>query len=289
MRSMTGFGAGSSALGSGRLRLEIRALNHKHTDVRLRLPPELSEQGSFFEQLIRSRLGRGRFDVSVRVEGDIGARVEIDEAKLRAVYTSLKALGAELSPGTEISLATLATLPQVLTTHGPAEQEMQEALKLAFETASEELSKMCHAEGAALLRDLSTRLTRLRDLTSELRSGASDLVSRHRTRLRERINQLLGGTAAQLASERLEQEIALLADKSDITEELVRLESHFEQFESLLGQSESVGRRLDFLLQEISREVNTAGSKSQHAEVAHIVVQMKSEVERLREQVQNID
>src|SRR5690606_11722627 len=100
---------------------------------------------------------------------------------------------------------------------------------------------------------------------------------------------LLEGMSAQLASERLEQEIALLADRSDITEELVRLQSHFEQFQSLLGQSEPVGRRLDFLLQEISREVNTAGSKSQHAEVAHLVVQMKSEVERLREQVQNID
>src|SRR5690606_26698421 len=137
---------------------------------------------------------------------------------------------------------------------GPSAEDIQKALRAAFEGAALELSKMCQAEGASLRKDLSERLTELRELTSALKSGAADLVARHRTRLRERLSQLLSGVSAPLASDRLEQEIALLADRSDITEELVRLQSHFDQFESLLEQSEPVGRRLDFLLQEIARE-----------------------------------
>jgi uncharacterized protein (TIGR00255 family) len=114
-------------------------------------------------------------------------------------------------------------------------------------------------------------------------------VQHHRARLEQRINELLESSGIQLQRDRLEQEIALLADRSDITEELVRLDSHFDQFGHLLQDGEAVGRRLDFLLQEISREVNTVGSKSQNVKVAHLVVEMKSEVERLREQVQNVD
>lgn len=289
MHSMTGFGAASAPLAEGRVSVEVRALNHKHTDVRLRMPPELVEHATFLEQSIRSVIGRGRYDVSVRVEGEVGGAVQLNEARLRSVYNSFAKLRDEIAPASEISLSHLAALPDLLTRTGPEPEAVRTALVIAFEAAHQKLVSMRELEGAALHRDLSERLSKLRDLRNRLGDGTQELVLHHRARLQQRVNELLETSGTLLQKDRLEQEVALLADRSDITEELVRLDSHFAQFAQLLDASEAVGRRLDFLLQEISREVNTVGSKSQHAKVAHLVVEMKSEVERLREQVQNID
>lgn len=289
MQSMTGFGAGSARLSEGRIAVEVRALNHKHTDVRLRLPAEITEHSSFLEQLIRSRVGRGRYDVGVRIEGSIGGALKLDEARLLSVYKSLEKLRDAVAPGTDLSLSHLAGLPDLLTREGPDPELVRQALVDAFDEARRALVDMRKLEGAALHHDLSARLNRVRHLRDDLGNGTKELVEHYRARLEDRVGELLSTAGVKLAKERLEQEIALLADKSDITEELVRLDSHFSQFSQLLDLEEPVGRRLDFLLQEISREVNTVGAKSQHAKVAHLVVEMKSEVERLREQVQNVD
>lgn len=289
MHSMTGFGAASTPLAQGRVSIEVRALNHKHTDVRLRLPQELSEHASYLEQAIRSLVGRGRYDVSVRVEGEVGGAFEVDEVRLKSVYQSIARLRDKIAPQSELSLSHLAALPDLLTRTGPDPVEVRRALTTAFEAAHADLIRMRQVEGAALHRDLSERLSKLRALRHQVGEGTVELVEHHRTRLAQRVNELLESSGAFVDRNRLEQEVALIADKSDITEELVRLDSHFDQFDLLLGAGEAVGRRLDFLLQEISREVNTVGSKSQHAKVAHLVVEMKSEVERLREQVQNVD
>ena len=288
MRSMTGYGSGSAPLAEGRVLIEIRALNHKHQDVRLRVPTELGEHASFLEQLARTVLGRGRYDVAVRTEGQTGANPQIDAAKLRAVYLSLATLRDELAPGTELSLAELASLPDVVTSQGPDASLARKALTEAFSSAHRELDQMRDTEGATLKDDLSTRLKLVQELRGQVHGASRELVEHHRTRLNERLSQLLEGPN-QLSPGRLEQEIALVADRSDITEELVRLDSHFSQLGALLDSPEPVGRKLDFLLQEVGREVNTIGSKSQHAPVAHLVVDMKSEVERLREQVQNVE
>lgn len=289
MHSMTGFGAGSAPLADGRVSVEVRALNHKHTDVRLRMPQELAEHATFFEQAIRSAIGRGRYDISVRVEGEVGGAFQVDEERLRSVYRSFAKLRDEIAPQSDISLSHLAALPDLLTRTGLEPASAREALTIAFEGAHRELTSMREIEGTALHRDLSERLSRVRDLRKQVGDGTQQLVEHHRARLQQRVNELLESSGMQLQRDRLEQEIALLADRSDITEELVRLDSHFAQFSQLLDAPDAVGRRLDFLLQEISREVNTVGSKSQHAKVAHLVVEMKSEVERLREQVQNVD
>jgi uncharacterized protein (TIGR00255 family) len=290
MHSMTGFGAASAPLSEGRVSVEVRALNHKHTDIRLRLPQELVEHSSYFEQAIRSVAGRGRYDISVRIEGEVGGAPEVNDARLKSIYRSLKKLRDEIAPQSELSLSQLvAALPDLLTRTGPDQEAVRSALLRAFEGAHQELQSMRKVEGAALERDLRERLAKIRELAGELSKGAEELVHHHRARLEARVNELLESTGVKLERGRLEQEIALLADRSDITEELVRLTSHFDQFAELLAAREPVGRRLDFLLQEISREVNTVGSKSQHAKVAHLVVEMKSEVERLREQVQNVD
>lgn len=289
MHSMTGYGAGSAPLSGGQVHVEVRSLNHKHQDLRLRVPQDLGEHAFFLEQMARAGLGRGRYDLSVRVDGSTAGQPQLDEPRLRALYAALAKLRDELAPGGEVPLAALLSLPDVIKSEPADVEGIRTALTLAFEGAKSELFKMRAIEGGALFTDLVQRLSEVRSLTAQVKESAGELVEDGRRRLRERVTTLLEGQTARLSEERLEQEIALLADKSDITEELVRLESHFAQFEALLGASEPVGRRLDFLLQEISREVNTIGSKSQFAKTAHLVVEMKSEVERLREQVQNVD
>lgn len=288
MLSLTGFGSGSAPLGDGRILIEIRSLNHKHQDVRMRLPAELNEHSFFLEQTARTTLGRGRYDLSVRVEGQVSALPELDREKIKALYRSLAALRDEIAPETPLALTSLLGLPEIFSSRGPQPDDSKAALKAAFEQAVLSLTEMRRIEGEALGRDLRTRLATVRALRQQIAEGSVDLIEHHRQRLHERLTKLLADSAA-VSADRLEHEIALLADRSDITEELVRLESHFSQLESLLASAEPAGRKLDFLLQEVGREVNTIGSKSQHAPVSHLVVEMKSEVERLREQVQNVE
>jgi uncharacterized protein (TIGR00255 family) len=272
--------------------MEIRALNHKHQDVRVRVPSDWGEEASFIEQMARAGLGRGRYDIGLREEGDPGAEPGFNMERVRSLFLSLQEIHQQLGLPERPRLDSILTLPSVLVSKNADRDARHEAIRKAFESAGQALAQMRAAEGAALRADLEKRLEHLTALTDSIAHSAQDLVVHHRQKLRTRIEQLLvdvGGLGpTALHAERLEQEIALLADRSDITEELVRLRSHLAQFAELSGQTVPVGRRLDFLLQEMSREVNTIGSKSQHAPVAHLVVEMKSEVERLREQVQNV-
>ncbi len=289
MRSMTGFGLGSAPLGSGQVTLELRALNHRHQDVRLRLPSSLAEHTFFLEQQARAELGRGRYDIGVRVEGAVCASVELDEARAEAAYLALARTRDRLAPGTELRVDCLLLLPELFVAKGPGPEEAQSALRRALDAAVRQLLGMQRAEGSTLRADLERRASDLGRIMGELETSSGELLSHQKSRLSERVHRLLSSAGHQLEPGRLEQEIALLADKSDITEELVRLGSHLVQFQELLSSEEPVGRRLDFLLQEMGREVNTIGSKCQHAPLAHLVVEAKAQVERLREQVQNVD
>ena len=159
----------------------------------------------------------------------------------------------------------------------------------SFTEAAARLDEMRQTEGRALTQELLRRLEFAQELRRRLLAQADTMVERQRIRLRERLGRLLQGVDASLDSGRIEAELAIFADKSDITEELVRLESHFDQLARLFASDATVGRKLDFLLQEVGREVNTIGSKCQFAEIAHLVVELKAEVERMREQVQNVD
>ena len=170
----------------------------------------------------------------------------------------------------------------------PGADGVRGALKGAFEQALERLQTMREAEGRALGAELRTRLATLRELVAGMRERGAGLVEAQRAKLRERVERLLAGTAP-LDPLRMENEIALIADRSDATEELARLESHFEQFSRALDDSGPIGRKLDFLLQEIGRELNTLGSKSPDAAVAHLCIEAKTELERIREQVQNVE
>jgi uncharacterized protein (TIGR00255 family) len=289
MRSMTGFGCGEAELDGNKLTCELRALNHRFLDVRVRMPDELASQAFFVEQLARERLSRGRFDVGVRLE-DGGGIARFSPVRARAVYQSLLELRDELAPGTEVPVAALASLPQLLI-EAPrtSARGLEQALQHAFAVALTRLDEMRGREGQALARELAERLTALRSLMKQAKALSEGAAERQLSRLRERVGRLLSDVAGGPDAGRLETELALLADRSDVTEELVRLGSHFDQFQALLTDPEPVGRRLEFLLQEMSREANTLGSKSQDVKLSHLVVDIKSQLEKIREQVQNVE
>jgi uncharacterized protein (TIGR00255 family) len=290
MRSMTGFGCGEAELDGNKLTCELRALNHRFLDIRVRMPEELASQAFFVEQLARERLSRGRFDVGVRLDDSGGAGGRFSPSRARAVYESLLQLRDELAPGTDVPVAALASLPQLLVdTPRSNKQGIEEALQKAFAAALTRLDDMRSREGQALCRELSERLQTLRGLSADAKAMSQGAAERQLARLRERVSRLLSDMAVAPDPGRLETELALMADRSDVTEELVRLASHFDQFEALLKDSEPVGRRLEFLLQEMSREANTLGSKSQDVKLSHLVVDIKSQLEKIREQVQNVE
>jgi uncharacterized protein (TIGR00255 family) len=290
MQSMTGFGLGEAAFGEGRLTLELRALNHRFLDVRVRLPNEIAEQTSFLEQLARERLSRGRFELGVRVAGAALPVARFSHERAKALYSALLELRDALAPNSEVPLSAVTALSELVTL--PAEVDtdsMRSALSSAFDEAVGRLSEMRSREGKALERELATRIANARSLLKSIHERGHCLVELQRTRLRERVERLLSGSGIQAEPNRLETELAILADKSDIVEEVVRLGSHFDQFDAIAASEGPVGRRLEFLLQEIGREANTIGAKSQDAAIAHLVVELKAEVERMREQVHNVE
>jgi uncharacterized protein (TIGR00255 family) len=287
---MTGFGVGDAPLGDGRVVVELRALNHRFLDVRVRLPEELLDQSFFIEQQARESLARGRFDIGVRLEGAALPPPRFSVERARALYRGLAQLRDELAPGTELPITALTGMPDLVTNPTTADAEgARTALKSAFDAALVRLDEMRRQEGEALLRELSARLASARKLRATISLRGPEMLDGYRTRLRDRLDRLLSESGVQVDAGRLEAEIVILADRSDVTEELVRLDSHFDQFTRLLNADGPVGRRLDFLLQEIGRESNTIGAKSQDAPIAHLVVEMKAELERIREQVQNVE
>lgn len=290
MRSMTGFGVGGAPLGDGRVCFEIRSLNHRFLDVRVRLPVEIGDQTFFVEQLAREKLSRGRYDIGVRLEGAALPPPRLQPEKVRAAYRALSELRDELCPGTELPLTAVLALPELTGgTAGVEPEALRAALGQAFQAALGALDQMRDREGESLGRELAERLGAVRALTAAVRERGPELMQAGHARLRARVGRLLADAGVGVEAGRLEAELAILADKSDVTEELVRLESHADQIAALFASAEPVGRRLDFLLQEMGREVNTIGSKCQDSAVAHQVVQLKSELERMREQVQNVE
>jgi uncharacterized protein (TIGR00255 family) len=289
MKSMTGFGTGEAPLGPGKVVLDARSVNHRYLDVRVRLPPEIADQALFLEQRARERLSRGRFELGVRYEGPT-LTPELDVDRARAAYLQLKRLRDELAPGMDVPITAIAAMPDLYA--APAAfgvEPTQAALAIALDAAIRRLEEMRACEGEALQKELASRLLHCRKLHTTVRERFPDAARAGEARLRARINRLCADVGASIEPGRLEAEIAILADRSDITEELVRLESHFSQLAVLMDADEPSGRRLDFLLQEMAREANTVGAKSQDAALGHLVVELKSEIERMREQVQNVE
>ncbi|HEY5240285.1 MAG TPA: YicC/YloC family endoribonuclease [Polyangiaceae bacterium] len=287
---MTGFGLGEVPLGGGKLAVEIRGVNHRFLDVRVRVPRELGDLAAFVEQVAREKLTRGRYEVAVRVDGvALGAPV-LDRERARAAFRAFTELRDELAPGADVPLSLLGSVPDLFVS--PVDREIErlrEATRGAFEASVKALDAMRAHEGKALAEDLMKRLTSVRRLARDVERRAPDVVEAHRKRLRDRAERLRASTEIDVEPGRLELEIAMFAERSDICEELTRLESHCAQFSALLASEDAVGRRLDFLLQEMAREANTVGAKSPDAQISHAIVEVKADIERMREQVQNVE
>jgi uncharacterized protein (TIGR00255 family) len=289
---MTGFGAGRAEQGGEAVSVEVRAVNGKFCDVKPRLPRELAALEVELTKQVKARVQRGVLDVSVRREsGAAGRGIEPRvDLQLAAAYAKvLRDLRSTLGLKEEPTVSEIAALDGVLQL-GEAPPDLAAAaaaLQGALSAALDALDAMRLKEGQALAADLSSRIDAVERAIAAVRELSPASVEGYRDRLAARVAELSRGVPLDPA--RLAQEVALFADRVDVTEELTRLGSHLQQLRALIGTDVPAGRRLEFLLQEVNREVNTIGSKSQHAGIATQVVEIKAELERLREQVANVE
>jgi uncharacterized protein (TIGR00255 family) len=291
IRSMTGYGRGEVQVPGGACVVEVRSLNHRYCEIAVKTPRSFAAVENRIRDLIRSRFSRGRFDVHLSVDFSPSAsrRLVVDRALARQLYVALTDLGRELGLSGQVSLATLLELREVVRVEENEHQSenMWPAIQEALEMALTNLERMRLSEGEALGRDLLQRVQRIEDWQTQIKNRLPALLVEYRQKLEGRINRLFGDLEIDPA--RLAQEVVFYAERSDVTEEMTRLHTHLNEFRRLLHATEPVGRKLDFLLQEMNREINTTSSKVADSEVAALVVDIKSELERIREQAQNIE
>jgi len=292
MKSMTGFGRGEARRDGVSWSVECASVNRKQLEAAVSLPRELSELEAQVRNLVAASVSRGRVNVTVRSEsaseGSANA-VNVDHALAQQYYHALHALALKLEIPAEVSLHDLMRLPGVVGLQ-QAETSAEQAWPLIDEAVSaalKQMNAMRETEGAHLREEMESRLSRIEGLLASIREKAVTVPETQRKLLRQRLED--AGLPLPLDDERLVKEIALFADRTDISEELSRAASHVKQFRTYLASSEPVGRSLDFLLQEFFREFNTMGSKCNQAEIAHHVVTAKTELEKIREQVQNVE
>jgi uncharacterized protein (TIGR00255 family) len=288
---MTGFGAGHARAEGREARVELRTVNHRHLHVKVRLPAELAALESEVEAILRKRLARGSVTLNASVERSGGAALAtIDREAARRYHRMLGGLATELGLAERPSLAMLVSLPGVVgLSQDEAQHEREAELVLeALAAALEALLEMREHEGRELAADLRRNAQAVGELVERIEERMPEVVRGHQAALVARVTELLDGRQA-VAPTDLARELALIADRMDVGEELSRLKSHLGQLERVLAAGGSVGRQLDFLTQELFREANTVGSKCNDAPVAHMVVELKTHVERLREQVQNVE
>jgi uncharacterized protein (TIGR00255 family) len=291
IRSMTGFGRRQTSWQDGSVTVEVRSVNHRFLEVACRLPRSLNHLEETFKKAVQQRCTRGRIDLTVSLQGAKGkaGNISLDQSLAKQYHQALRTLKKSLKLSGSIDLALIVGLRDVVSV---SDQPLEDPKlgKLVERLAAEsldDLAGMRSREGAALAKDMLARLRVIGDQRLRVSARAPFLAQDAFDRMKGRVEKLLGDAVPDLS--RLNQELTVFADRTDITEELVRLDSHMVQFEQTVIRSEPVGKTLDFLLQEIGREVNTIGSKANDAEIAGHVIQMKTEIERIREQVQNIE
>jgi uncharacterized protein (TIGR00255 family) len=286
---MTGFGSGTCEGVGLAVRVELRSVNHRHLTIQLRMPPGLASLESEVEGRIRKRLSRGAVGVAMTVTPLAGSESRlIDHDLAGRLLVELKTL-AEESQLVAPDVRSVLSLPGVLVNgEAPAPEDVGAPLLGALDLALEEILAARSQEGASLLADLEANLAQTEEFAAQAAILMPEVQVRHQAALIERVGILLGDAQA-VSQQDLAREVAVLADRLDVAEELSRLDAHVAHFRSKLALGEPVGRSLDFLSQELLREANTLGSKCNDAEIAHLVVDLKAVIERLREQVQNVE
>ena len=290
MRSMTGYGRGECSKDGVKFTVELNSINRRQSDIAVNLPKELVELEPRIRDEINAHLSRGRINAVVAYHrGAEEERVELDEALAQAYLKAIQKLQRKTKLNGPITLDTILRAPGVLKLAESTVDagSMWPSVEMALKKALAQLVKMREKEGRFLAADLSNRLDVIAAGMAAIRRSAPDTVRRYREQLHARVRE--AGLDVPLDDERLAKEVVLFADRCDISEEMTRLDSHLQQFRDGLKSGEPVGRTLDFLAQEMNREINTIGSKANAAEVSQEVVKMKAELEKIREQVQNIE
>ncbi|HZK17857.1 MAG TPA: YicC/YloC family endoribonuclease [Clostridia bacterium] len=288
---MTGFGRGEKSSDAWKFSLEMRAVNHRFCEVAIRMPRVFMQLEDNIRRKVKTKVARGKVDVYVNIDNTANKdyTVKVDKGLAVAYYRAIKDLQADTGIGGGIEIEHLINLPGIVEIQED-EYDIDELWPLidgAMDDALQQLVFMRESEGAELARDLLERSRKIMTLAGCIEEHSPLVVQEYKDKLQLRLGELL--TDGTVDSDRLAQEVAIFADKCDITEELVRLKSHLSQLDSCLEGSSPVGRKLDFLLQELLREINTIGSKANDARIGNLVVELKSELEKIREQVQNIE
>ena len=290
--SMTGYGRAESVCDGRRFSVEIKSLNHRYLEMSVRLPGIISQLEVDIKKKLGEKLSRGKIEVNIRMDMENGERAgkyDLNLSLAKNYHALLLKLKQELNLADDVTLDLIAGLGGIFVPLDTGEDiaALWKQLEKALDEAMATLVEMKRREGAVLYRDLVSRIDLMKNCLDSIAQRAPQAVAGYQKRLAERVKEITGGMEIDAA--RLCQEVAIMAEKSDITEEIVRFSSHICQFNDMLGSDEAVGRKVDFLLQEMGREVNTIGSKSNDAEISRSVIEIKSELAKVREQVQNIE
>lgn len=289
LKSMTGYGQGSASGESFSVTIDLRSVNNRNLDIHWRAPLELASLEIPLKKQIQSAVSRGRVDVTINFSQTSNVAYELNRTLIRGYLEALRSMRDEFGLQGEPDLATVARLPNILqtTSTNALRDEVVQGIEEALTQALAALIAMRAVEGHELQKEMLSRIARIESLLESIESNESGVVDAYREKLRKRITELLEKTA--IDETRLAQEVAYLAERSDITEEIARLKSHLAQLRDLLVGDSDIGKKLDFLLQETNREANTILSKSADLTICDAAIAIKTEVEKLREQVQNVE
>ena len=292
MKSMTGFGRGSIAESKFNISVELKTVNNRFLDVNLRLASELQVLENVIKRQIGGRLTRGRVDVNLQYDRTEDVQYELNRPLIKGFLTAMKEMQDEFALSGEPDLNVIARLPNVVNTKKEEpSQDFLDAVEQVFSLALDDLEKMREKEGSLLSNELESRLKEIEYRLPTIENEADNVAGEFQKRLTKRIGEMLAKSDSQIEIDqaRLAQEVAYLAEKADISEEIARLRTHIEHFRSIVKDDRDVGKRLDFLTQELNREANTITSKTNSMAVKENALAIKSEIEKIREQVQNVE
>jgi uncharacterized protein (TIGR00255 family) len=292
MKSMTGYGRSSLVGEEFAVSVDLKTVNNRFLDVHLRLSSEISSLEAAVKRRITSRLSRGRVDVTINFERTSQVEYELNRPLIAGYVNALRTMQKEFGLPGEPDINVIARLPGALQPgRDGLDEKMVAGVEQAVDQALDELERMREQEGSALCNEMRERVDKIDSLVPVIEEAASGLVDVYRARLQKRIGELVNrnGQTIELDPTRVAQEVAYLADRSDVSEEMVRLRSHLAQFREALDSTVETGKMLDFLLQELNREANTTLSKSTDLSIKEAALAVKAEIEKLREQVQNVE
>lgn len=292
MKSMTGFGKGTQSFEKRNITVEIKSVNHRYCDINVRLNRKYSFAEEHIRNIAKENIGRGKVDIAVNIEAvkESDVEVNINRDIIAEYMQNIEEIQSFTGKAQNVTLEFLLQLPEVikLTTKKEDEEEIIKEITVVLCEALEKFEKMRSIEGKNLVKDILKRGEMITAYAQEIEKRANSIEDIYRQRLTFKMQELLNGLADNL-EEKIVVEAAFLAEKANITEELVRLKSHVRQMEDILNGGKAEGRKLDFILQEMNRETNTIGSKANDLGITKLMLEMKSEIEKIREQVQNIE